>query len=44
MKSYGKLTKQIVNILALFFIAVSVGCSAIKTEDVAETEEITKRN
>ena len=40
MKSYGKLTKQIVNILALFFIAVSVGCSAIKTEDVAETEEI----
>lgn len=40
MKSYGKLSKQIVNIIALFFIAVSVGCSAIKTEDVAETEEI----
>ena len=40
MKLYGRHTKQIINILALFFIVVSVGCSAIKTEDVAETEEI----
>ena len=30
MKSYGKLTKLIINIVALSFIITAFGCSAIK--------------
>ena len=40
MKSYGKLSKQIIKLIVSVFIVTSLGCSAIKTEDVADTQEI----
>ena len=40
MKSYGKLSKQIIKLIVSVFVVTSIGCSAIRTEDVADTEEI----
>ena len=40
MKLYGKHSKQIINLIISFFIVTSIGCSAIKAEDVTDTEEI----
>ena len=40
MKSYGKPSKQIIKFIVSVFIVTSLGCSAIRTEDVADTEEI----
>ena len=40
MKLYGKLSKQIIKLIVSVFVVTSIGCSAIRTEDVADTEEI----